>query len=77
MRITIDIPAPLHQRLKSRAAHEGSSVKRLIVRGVEQVLGQKCGKPPRQRVKLPLIAAKRPGSVQINNARIYDIISFP
>jgi hypothetical protein len=36
MRITIDIPAPLYQRLKSRAAREGSSVKRLIVRGVER-----------------------------------------
>jgi len=77
MRTTIDIPTPLYRRLKSRAAREGSSAKRLILRGVERVLGENRGKSARKRVKLPLVASKRPGSVHLDNARIYDIISFP
>ena len=77
MRTTIDIPTPLYRRLKSRAAREGSSAKRLILRGVERVLAENRGKSARKRVKLPLVASKRPGSVHLDNARIYDIISFP
>jgi hypothetical protein len=77
MRTTIDIPASLYQRLKARAANEGSSAKRLILRGVEQVLREKRGTSSRKRVKLPLVLSKRPGTVQLDNARIYDVISFP
>ncbi len=77
MRTTIDIPASLYQRLKARAANEGSSAKRLILRGVEQVLREKRTAHSRKRVKLPLITSKRPGTVRLDNARIYDIISFP
>ncbi len=77
MRTTIDIPAPLYQRLKARAANEGSSAKRLILRGVEQVLREKRSANSRKRIKLPLVTSKRPGTVRLHNARIYDIISFP
>lgn len=77
MRTTVDIPAPLYRRLKSRAAREGSSAKRLILRGVERVLGEKRGKSQRKRAKLPLVRSKRPGTVHLDNARIYDLISFP
>ena len=72
----MDIPDPVYRRLKARAAREGRSAKELILRGVEQVL-----KPePRttgRRVKLPIVGSKRPGTLRIDNAGIYDIISFP
>ena len=77
MRITIDIPASLYQRLKARAAIEGTSAKRLILRGVEQVLREKRTDPPRKGIKLPLVTSKRPGTVRLGNSRIYDLISFP
>jgi len=77
MRTTIDIPAPLYKRLKARAANDGSSAKRLILRGVEQVLREKRSGTRRKRIQLPLVRSKRPGKVRIDNARIYDIISFP
>lgn len=76
MRTTVDIPDPVYRRLKSRAASEGTSAKELILRGVETVL-----KVPRRkrgrRVKLPLVPSKAPGTLQLDNAKIYDIISFP
>ncbi len=76
MRTTIDIPDPVYRRLKSRAASEGSSAKELILRGVEQVLR---GRPRRRgkRVKLPIIRSRQPGTLELDNERIFEIISFP
>jgi hypothetical protein len=77
VRPTIDIPNSVYRRLKSRAARDGSSAKKLILRGVEQVLRGKPDKSPRKRIKLPIIRSKRPGTLHLDNARIYNIISFP
>jgi hypothetical protein len=76
MRTTVDIPNPVYRRLKTRAASEGSSVRALILRGVEQVVQGKP-QPAARRVFPPLVPSKRPGSLRIDNARIYDIIGFP
>jgi hypothetical protein len=76
MRTTVDIPDAIYRQLKSRAAREGSSVKELILRGTEEVLKAK----PRKsggRVKLPLIRSKQPGTLDLDNERIFEIISFP
>ena len=76
MRTTVDIPDPVYRRLKSRAASQGSSTRELILRGVETVL--KEGKRmSRKRVKLPIVRSKRPGSLVLDNAKIYEAISFP
>ncbi|HXN97187.1 MAG TPA: hypothetical protein VN879_21960 [Candidatus Acidoferrales bacterium] len=76
MRTTVDIPDPVYRRLKTRAASEGSSAKELILRGVELIL-KKGPRKSRRRVKLPLIRSKRPGTLELDNDRIYEIISFP
>ncbi len=72
----MDIPDPIYRRLKTRAAGEGSSAKELILRGVEQVLKDKRRKS-RRRVKLPIVRSRRPGRVRLDNAKIYEVISFP
>ena len=76
MRTTVDIPDPVYRRLKVRAAREGRSVKELILRGAEHVLKAPEPKPGR-RVTLPIVRSKHPGTVKLDNARIYDIIGFP
>lgn len=76
MRTTVDIPDPVYRRLKSRAAREGSSAKELILQGVEQVLKDRPRKA-RRRVKLPIIRSKQPGTLELDNAKIFEIISFP
>jgi hypothetical protein len=76
MRTTVDIPDPIYRRLKSRAASERTSVKELILRGTERVLEEK----PRKRggrIKFPIIASKEPGTLDLDNERIFEIISFP
>jgi hypothetical protein len=76
MRTTVDIPDALYRRLKAKAANEGRPAKALILRGVREIL-----KPPRRsanrRITLPIVRSRRPGSVELDNARIYEIISFP
>jgi hypothetical protein len=76
MRTTVDIPDAIYRRLKSRAASEGSSVKELILRGTQEVLRAKPCKSGR-RVKLPLIRSKQPGTLELDNEKIFEIISFP
>ena len=76
MRTTVDIPDAAYRQLKSQAASESTSVRALILRGVKQVLNSKPPAPPR-RVTLPLVKSKRPGTLHLDNAKIYDIIGFP
>jgi hypothetical protein len=76
MRTTVDIPDPLYRELKGKAATEGRSVKELILRGVEAEL-QSNRKKQGRRVPLPIIRSKRPGSLRLDNAKIYEIIPFP
>ena len=66
----------MYRRLKARAAREGNSAKALILQGVEQVLKAAPAGAARP-VTLPLVKSKRPGHLRIDNARIYDVISFP
>jgi hypothetical protein len=76
VRTTVDIPDPLYRELKGKAASEGRSVKELILRGVEQELkGNRTRRP--MRVVLPIVRSKRPGSVKLDNAKIFEIIPFP
>lgn len=72
----MDIPDPIYRRLRTRAVNEGSTAKELILRGVEHVLKISSEKK-RKRVKLPIIRSKRPGAIRLDNAKIYETISFP
>lgn len=76
MKVTVSIPDAVYRRLKARAKCEGISTHALIFRGLEQVLKEKRAKS-RRRVKLPLVPSKEPGTLQIDNAKIYEAISFP
>lgn len=76
MRTTIDIPESLYRELKSKAARERRSVKELILRGVEVELRPSSRKRPR-RVTLPLVPSKNPGSLEIDNAKILELVPFP
>jgi hypothetical protein len=76
MRTTIDIPDAMYRRLKLQAAAEGTSIKALILRGAEQALAPKASTAG-ERVTLPLVRSKRPGALLVDNARTYDVISFP
>jgi len=75
MRTTVDIPDKLYRALKKKAAHEGHSVKELVLRGVELELRVQSKKTGRRRP--PVIDSDTPGSLDLDNAKIYEIIPFP
>ena len=76
MRTTVDIPDAVYRELKSKAAREKVTVKQLILRGVAIQLRLGSNKRKR-RVSLPIISSKHPGTLEIDNEKIYDLISFP
>jgi hypothetical protein len=76
MRTTVDIPDALYRELKSRAAREKVSVKRLILRGVESELRATSSRRKR-RVSFPIIRSRQPGTLEMDNAKVYELISFP
>jgi len=53
IRTTVDIPEPLHERLRHRAERTGTSIRALVVRAIEQVYCE-AGKGP--YVTGPLVA---------------------
>ena len=55
VRTTLDIPEPLHDELRQRAASTNTSIRSLVISAIEQTYG----KPKRcHRVNLPLITGK-------------------
>jgi hypothetical protein len=74
VRTTVDIPDAVYRRLKVSAAEQGCSVKELIVRGVENQLGTRKRS---NRIRLPIVRSKQPGTLRLTNDRIYEIIPFP
>jgi hypothetical protein len=76
MRTTVDIPDATYRLLKARAASEGGSVKQLLLRGAESVLREPVSKPVR-RLRVPLLNQGEPGTLHLDNEKIYDLIGFP
>jgi hypothetical protein len=76
MSITIDIPDPLYREIIAKAAKEKRSVEELILECVETGLRSLPTKKKR-RVPFPIIRSKRPGSLEIDKAKIFEIIQFP
>lgn len=54
VRTTVDIPEPLHDRLRRRAESSGTSIRSLIVRAIEETYAE----PKGERVTGPLIRTK-------------------
>jgi hypothetical protein len=75
MRTTVDIPDPLYRALKKKAAHDGRTIKEILLRGAELQLRPEA-KPARRR-RPPVIESDKPGSLDLDNAKIYEIIPFP
>jgi hypothetical protein len=74
MRTTLDIPDGLYRELKARAAHQGTSVKELVLRGIHAEMKGEESVSNRGRIKLPIIRSKKPGRLKLTNAKIDEIL---
>ena len=77
MRTTIDIPDETYKRVKIFAAEKNSSVRQLVLDGLDLLMLQRNSQPPASRLKLPLVRSARTDTLEIDNEKIYDIIDFP
>ena len=73
MRTTIDIPDETLRELKVKAAREGTTVRQLVLRGVERALTEAV---PVRKLELPLIRSSRPGTLELTNEQIDELTAF-
>ena len=77
MRTTIDIPDEIYRSLKRMAAEKNSTVRQMVLDGLDLILLQKDTRPPVKRLKLPLIHSTRKDKLVIDSEKIYEFIDFP
>jgi hypothetical protein len=75
MRTTVDIPDETYRALKVMAAERSTTVRQIILDGVELVRCQKRESP--KKFVVPIIRSTRTDKIDLTNEQIYDIIGFP
>jgi plasmid stability protein len=75
MRTTLDIPDETYRELKIKAAREGTSVRQLVLRGIQSELEGAAEKPVR-KLELPIIRSSRPGTLHLTNEEIDELTAF-
>jgi hypothetical protein len=76
MKIKVEIPERIYSKLKARARQDHRSVNDLIVKFLRATLEKEPTKPL-HRITPPIIDSDRPGSLRLDNAKIYELIDFP
>jgi plasmid stability protein len=76
MRTTIDIPDETYRKLKVKAATEGQTVREIALRGIQREIETTAKKRARKLLE-PVLKSYAPGSIRIDNERIFDLIGFP
>ena len=76
MRTTLDIPDETYRQLKIKAANEGVTVRQIVLRGIQSELepATKSAKKPR-RFRVPVIRSSRPGTLNLTNEQIEEILA--
>ncbi len=73
MRTTLDLPDATFRQLKALAAHRGVPLKQVLRSAVERELT--ASPPRRRRVKFPILDSKEPGTLNLTNADIEDLLT--
>ena len=78
VRTSLDIPLPLHRRLREVAARRGCSARQLILQSIERVIEEAEPKRPKRRLSLdPPIVPSRGEPIDFTNEQLYELIDFP
>ena len=75
MRTTIDIPDETYRELKVKAATEGVAVRQIVLRGIERELRLGDVQGVRKKFEIPTIRSSRPGTLNLTNEMIDDILA--
>ena len=75
MRTTLDLPDDTFRQLKSLAAQKGMSLKQVLRTAVERELASIGRGERKRRVKFPILDSKQPGTLNLSNADIEDLLA--
>jgi len=75
MRTSIEIPDDVFRQLKILAANRRVTLKALVQRAVENELVRAGKDSRRRRVRFPILDSKQPGSLNLSNAQIEDLLT--
>jgi predicted DNA-binding ribbon-helix-helix protein len=75
MRTSIDLPDDLFRRLKILAASRRVTLKTLVQRAVESEVARARSHAPRRRLRFPILDSKEPGTLNLKNAEIEDLLT--
>jgi hypothetical protein len=77
VRTTIDIPDETYKTIKRLAVEENTTVRQIMLDALQLAIQKRLAQTPPRRMKLPIIRSSRPGTLDIDNEKIYDLIGFP
>lgn len=74
MRTTVDLPDTLFRRIKAASAMRGMTLKAFIQAALLRELGRQAPTGPSRRVQLPLVPSSSPGSLELSNDRVAELL---
>ena len=77
MRTTIDIPDETYKNIKRMAVEENTTVRQIVLDALETAAQKRRSQSPPRRMRFPILRSTRPGTLDLDNEKIYDIIGFP
>lgn len=76
MRTTIEIPDETYRELKIKAAREGTAVRQIVLRGIQRELHPTAAAAIAKGLfRIPVIESSRPGTLNLTNEQIDDILA--
>lgn len=75
MRTTLDLPDATFRQLKSLAAERGTTLKQILRTAVEKEIVAATSRTERRRIKMPILRSKEPGTLNLTNAEIEDLLT--
>ncbi len=75
MRTTLDLPDSIFRQLKSLAAKRGTTLKQVLRSAVEKEIVAATARTEQRRIKIPILKSKEPGSLNLTNAEIEDLLT--
>ena len=75
MRTTLDIPDETYRQLKIKAANEGVPVRLIVLRGIQNELEPAAPRKTSRRFQIPVIRSSRPGTLNLTNEQIEEILA--
>ena len=77
MRTAVDIPDDTYKTIKRLAVEDNTTVRQIVLDALQVAIQKRLAQSPPRRMKFPIIHSSRPGTLDIDNEKIYDIIGFP